>query len=47
MANFSAVDTIPIAKDADGVIRVSGTRVTLDSLVEAFQQSATPEEISQ
>lgn len=47
MADFGAVETIPIAKDAEGVIRVSGTRVTLDSLVEAFQQGATPEEISQ
>ena len=47
MANFSAVETIPIAKDADGVIRVSGTRVTLETIVEAFRQGATPEEISQ
>lgn len=47
MVGFSAVETIPIAKDADGVTRVSGTRVTLDSLVEASQQGATPEEISQ
>ena len=47
MVEFSAVESIPIAKGADGVIRVSGTRVTLDTLIEAFQHGATPEEISQ
>ncbi len=31
----------------DGVIRVSGTRVTLDSIVLAFNEGATPEEIAQ
>ena len=33
--------------DSDGVIRVSQTRVTLDSIVTAFQEGATPEEIAQ
>ena len=33
--------------DGDGVIRVAGTRVTLDTVVEAFQQGATAEEIAQ
>ena len=41
------VDTIPLAMDNDGVIRVSGTRVTLDMIVAAFQDGATPEEIAQ
>lgn len=39
--------TIPLGKDADGVLRVSGTRVTLETLVAAFQDGATPEEIAQ
>jgi uncharacterized protein (DUF433 family) len=39
--------TIPLGEDADGVLRVSGTRVTLDTLVAAFQDGATPEEIAQ
>lgn len=38
---------VPLASGADGVIRVSGTRVTLDTIVEAFQQGATAEEIAQ
>ena len=29
----------------EGVIRVAGTRVSLDSVVRAFQDGATPEEI--
>jgi len=32
--------------DADGVMRVGATRVTLDTLVEAFEDGATAEEIS-
>jgi uncharacterized protein (DUF433 family) len=40
-------DTIPLSKDAHGVYRVSGTRVTLDLIVRAFNRGATPEEIAQ
>ncbi len=39
-------EQVPLGKDADGVIRVSGTRVTLDSLISAFQEGATAEDIS-
>ena len=44
---MSAVFEIPIETDADGVIRVAGTRVTLDTLVAAFSEGATAEEIVQ
>jgi uncharacterized protein (DUF433 family) len=43
----STIDTIPFAMSADGVIRVSGTRVTLETLVAAFREGASPEEIAQ
>jgi uncharacterized protein (DUF433 family) len=33
--------------DKDGVIRVSKTRVTLDTIVAAFDEGATAEEIAQ
>src|SRR6266853_1818739 len=36
-----------ITPDADGVFRVAGTRVTLDTVVYAFRDGATPEEIVQ
>ena len=37
----------PLREDADGVLRVGGTRVTLDSVVVAFDLGATAEEILQ
>ena len=40
-------DPVPLQTDRDGVVRVGQTRVTLDTLVVAFQQGATPEEIAQ
>lgn len=36
---------VPLARGADGVVRVGGTRVTLDTLVSAFKEGATAEEI--
>ena len=41
------VDAIPLAKDAHGVYRIGGTRVTLDLVVRAFNRGATAEEIAQ
>jgi uncharacterized protein (DUF433 family) len=38
---------LPLSVDADGVIRVAGTRVTLDTIVAAFLEGATAEEIVQ
>jgi uncharacterized protein (DUF433 family) len=40
-------ESIPLAIDSDGVARVSGTRVTLDTIVAAFHEGATAEEIVQ
>lgn len=37
----------PLQVDGDGVIRVGNTRVTLDSVVKAFRNGATAEEICQ
>jgi uncharacterized protein (DUF433 family) len=35
----------PLNTDSEGVVRVGGTRVTLDTVVRAFQDGATPETI--
>jgi uncharacterized protein (DUF433 family) len=43
----AVVDEIPLARDAHGVYRVGGTRVTLDLVVRAFNRGATAEEIAQ
>ena len=37
------MERVPIQTDADGVIRVAGTRVTLDTLLAAFDAGATAE----
>jgi uncharacterized protein (DUF433 family) len=37
----------PLATDTDGIVRVGATRVTLDTVVVAFDEGATPEEIVQ
>jgi len=47
MLNPAAVEPIPLRTDADGVIRVAGTRVTLDTLVDTFLTGASPQEIAQ
>jgi uncharacterized protein (DUF433 family) len=39
--------SVPLKTDAQGVVRVGGTRVTLDTVVGAFVRGATPEEIVQ
>jgi uncharacterized protein (DUF433 family) len=38
-------DPIPLSRTGEGVIRVGGTRVTLDTLVAAFRDGMTPEGI--
>ena len=40
-------ELIPLATDQDGVIRVGHTRVTLDTVIAAFKEGATAEEIAQ
>lgn len=46
MAVASFTTTIPLKTDKDGVIRVSKTRVTLDTIVAAFLEGLTAEEIA-
>lgn len=37
--------SIPLKEDKDGVIRVGGTRITLETVVHAFSEGHTAEEI--
>ena len=39
-------EPLPLAEDADGVIRVGGTRVTLETVIGAFKDGASAEEIA-
>jgi uncharacterized protein (DUF433 family) len=41
------LETAPIETDAHGVVRVAKTRVTLDTVVTAFLEGCTPEEIKE
>lgn len=38
-------EQVPLKTDSDGVVRVGGTRVTLDTIVASFKDGATAEEI--
>lgn len=42
-----ALETTPIEADAHGVVRVAQTRVTLDTVVTAFLEGCTAEEIGE
>jgi uncharacterized protein (DUF433 family) len=47
VGNSLKIEAIPLTEDANGVLRVGNTRVTLDTVLAAFADGATPEEISQ
>lgn len=47
MALSFDTQTTPLAADANGVVRVGNTRVTLDTVISAFSDGATAEEIVQ
>lgn len=47
MNSAETIERVPIHTDADGVVRVAGTRVTLDTIVGAFDTGATAEDIAQ
>ena len=47
MGLMIANEPVPLQATEDGVVRVGGTRVTLDSVVTAFEEGATAEEIVQ
>ncbi len=47
MIRAIAVENAPLITDDQGVIRVANTRVTLDTVVAAFLEGCTPEEIDE
>lgn len=47
MSAVFATAVVPLTTDPHGTIRVRGSRVTLDTIVTAFQCAATAEEIAQ
>jgi len=47
MTLIIAAEPVPLETDPEGVARVGGTRVTLDTIVYAFLHGETAEEIAQ
>ena len=47
MALSLAPEIVPLKSDVQGVLRVGNTRVTLDTVVAAFMNGSTAEEITQ
>ncbi|MFN8539302.1 MAG: DUF433 domain-containing protein [Thermomicrobiales bacterium] len=47
MALEVIAEKAPLVTDRDGVVRIGQTRVTLDTVVAAFHEGATAEEIAQ
>ncbi|MBO0859404.1 MAG: hypothetical protein J2P21_13165 [Chloracidobacterium sp.] len=45
MRQLTFTQTVPLNQDADGSVRVSGSRITLDTLVAAFKKGATAEQV--
>jgi uncharacterized protein (DUF433 family) len=45
MSLLVTAEVVPLASDADGVVRVGSSRVTLDTVVAAFREGMTPEGI--
>ena len=43
MINLPETVALPMKADRDGTIRISGTRVTLDTLIGFYRQGETPE----
>ena len=41
-----AAEPIPLETDQDGIVRVGGTRIPLDTVVYAFKEGASAEEIA-
>jgi uncharacterized protein (DUF433 family) len=45
MKQLTFTQTVPLIQERDGTVRVTGSGVTLDTLVGAFQKGATAEQI--
>jgi hypothetical protein len=47
MSLLVSAEPVPLGSDANGVVRAGASRVTLDTLVAAFREGLTPEEMVQ
>jgi uncharacterized protein (DUF433 family) len=47
MTELNMAQAVPLTRGEGGVFRITGTRVTLDSIVREFKGGATPEQIQE
>jgi uncharacterized protein (DUF433 family) len=47
MTDLNMAQAVPLARGEGGVFHITGTRVTLDSIVREFKDGATPEQIQE
>jgi uncharacterized protein (DUF433 family) len=47
MKHFEPIQAAPLVLGEDGTIRIRGSRVTLDSVIDQFKQGATAEQIQE
>ena len=47
MTELNMAQAVPLMRGEGGVFRITGTRVTLDSIVREFKDGATPEQIQE
>jgi len=47
MTELNLAQAVPLTRGEGGVFRITGTRVTLDSIVREFKDGATPEQIQE
>lgn len=45
MTTAIAAEPVPLVRDKDGVLRVAGSRIPIDTVIHAYEAGATPEEI--
>lgn len=45
MIQMTLTQATPLTQEADGTVRISGSRITLDTLVGAYEKGATAEQI--
>jgi uncharacterized protein (DUF433 family) len=47
MLELNMTQAVPLKRDEDGILRVTGSRVALDSIVHQFKNGATAEQIQE
>jgi uncharacterized protein (DUF433 family) len=45
MIQLTLTQTTPLIQEADGTVRITGSRVTLDTIIGAFRKGARAEQI--